>query len=151
MIGGILLIILALFGISIIFGKAKLEQFYKFVLFLIFAPLLLAVGVNHVLWLWSGLPFWMQALGILLLPFLLLSVLHAIFPKSSLVHLITDWLWDVLMFFLTFPIRLLYRGGRLIVQRERRPQRLAPHQTVVGRQPPLAQPRRNLGQPDHEE
>ena len=142
---------IAIFGILILFGKGKPEQFYKFVIFLIFAPVLLAIGFNHTLWLWYGLPFWIQILSLLLLPLLLLLVLRTLFPKSLFVRVITDVLWDTVVFAFTFPIRLIFRSGRLISQRERTRTRLAPHQTVIGRRPPLSQPRRRVGRFDDED
>ena len=52
MIGGILLLGIAVFGLMVLFGKGKPENYYKFLIWLIFAPVLLAIGYNHALWFW---------------------------------------------------------------------------------------------------
>ncbi|GEM_PF-5996088 len=152
MLTGILLLAIVVFGILVLFGQRDAGQFYKFVIFLIIAPVLLAVGINHVLWFWYSLPYWIQILGFVLMPFLLLFTLRSLFSKSPVVRAITDVLWDATVFAFTFPFRLLYRSVKLISLRERNRTRLSPHpQSVVGRRPPLVQQKRSGGGFDDED
>jgi hypothetical protein len=142
MVGGILLLAIAVFGILIMFGKAKPETFYKFVIFLIFAPLFLAVGVNHVLWLWYGLPLGAQVLSILLLPFLLSVSLRMLFPKAKWLQSLQTVVFQTLIYFVTFPFRFLWRAGQFFFRRERQIQQLNPYRPVVGAKPPVQNERR---------
>lgn len=146
MIGGILLLIIVVFGISIMFGKGKPENYYKFLIWLIFAPVLLAIGYNHALWFWLGLPLWMQILSILLVPFFVSAVLHIMFPKAKWLQSLQTAIFQTLIYIATFPFRFLWRAGQFFFQRERPVQRLNPYRPVVGGRPPLQNERREAGQ-----
>lgn len=137
MIGGILLLGIAIFGLMVLFGQADAKQYYRFLIFLIIAPVLLAIGFNHVVWFWAGLPLWAQILGLLALPFLLSAVLRQLFPKSKWIGEMQALLFQMLIYIITFPVRLLWRAGRLIFLRERNNVRLNPYRPVVGGQPPI--------------
>lgn len=146
MIGGILLLIIAVFGISIMFGKGKVGNYYKFLIWLIFAPLLLAIGYNHALWFWLGLPLWMQVLSLLLVPFFVSAVLRLMFPKAKWLQALQTAIFQTLIYVVTFPFRFLWRAGQFFFERERPPQRLNPYRPVVGGRPPLQNERREAGQ-----
>lgn len=146
MIGGILLLIIAVFGISIMFGKGKLENYYKFLIWLIFAPVLLAIGYNHVLWFWMGLPVWIQIFSILLVPFFAAAILRLMFPKAKWLQALQTTVFQTLIYAVTFPLRFVWRAGQFFFSRERRPQRLNPYRPVVGGRAPLQNERREANQ-----
>lgn len=137
MIGGILLLAIAVFGIRILFGQGKPESYYKFLIWLIFAPVLLAIGYHHALWFWLGLPLLMQVLCILLIPFIFSAILKLMFPKAKWLQDLQSVLFQSLIYIVTFPLRFLWRAGQFFFQRERPPQRLNPHRSVIGARPPL--------------
>jgi hypothetical protein len=142
MIGAILLLGIVIFGLQILFGKGKVETFYKFLIWLIVAPILISIGFNHFLWLWCGLPFWSQILLILLLPFLASALLRAMFPKAKWLQNMQAAIFQILIYIVAFPFRLLWRTGRFISQRERRTIRLNPYRPVIGGGIPLRSERR---------
>ena len=144
MIGGILLLAIAVFGLQVLFGK-KPDSYYKFLIWLIFAPMLLAIGYNHALWFWYGLPFWMQILSILLVPFLVSAILRLLFPKAKWLLDMQAIVFQTLIYVVTFPLRFIWRAGLFVFQRERRPQRLNPYRLVVGGRPPIQNQRREIG------
>lgn len=145
MVGGILLLAIVIFSISIIFGFGKVENYYKSLVWLIFAPLLLAIGYNHALWFWFQLPLWMQILSILLVPFLVSAVLRLLFPKAKWLQDLQAVVFQTLIYVVTFPLRFVWRTGQFIFQRERRAQRLNPHRPIIGGRPPLQNERREIG------
>lgn len=146
MIGGILLLGIAIFGLLVLFGKGKPENYYKFLIWLIFAPVLLAIGYNHALWFWFGLPLSMQILSILLIPFFVSAILKLMFPKAKWLQDLQKVLFQTLIYVMTFPFRFLWRAGQFFFQRERRTQRLNPYRPVVGGRPPLQNERRQTNQ-----
>ena len=137
MIGGILLLAIAVFGLMVLFGKGKIENYYRFLIWLIFAPILLAIGYNHAVWFWLGLPLWMQILSILLTPFIVSAILRIMFPKARWFQTLQTTIFQTFVYIITFPFRLLWRSGQFFFQQERRQQRLDPHRPVVGTRPPL--------------
>ena len=137
MILGILLLAVSVFGLSVLFGTGKVENYYKFLIWLIFAPLLLAIGYNHVVWFWFWLPLWLRILSILLVPFFVSAILRFMFPKARWLHEAQTVIFQTLIYAATFPLRFLWRAGRFFFQRERRTQRLIPNRPVVGGRPPL--------------
>lgn len=137
MIGAIILLGIAIFGLSVLFGKNKPDQLYQFLIWLIFAPILLAIGYNHALWFWFDLPLWLQILSILLIPFMISVILKLIFPKAKWIQSLQTTIFQTLIYSATFPFRFLWRSAQFLLQRERRPQRLNPIRPVVGARPPL--------------
>lgn len=137
MIGGLLLLAIAVFGVMVLFGKARPEQLFKFAIILIFAPVLLAVGYNHVLWFWLDLPLRTRALSLLLVPFFVSALLRLMFPKAKWLEGLQVVVFQTLIYLVTFPIRFLWRAGRFVFRRERRTARLNPHRPVVGGRPPF--------------
>lgn len=146
MIGGILLLGIAIFGLLVLFGQAKPEQIFKLAIILIFAPVLLAIGYNHAIWFWLGLPLWMQIISVLLIPFLVPAILKIIFPGARWLQDLQSIIFQTLIYAATFPFRLLFRSGQYFFQRERRNQRLNPYRPVIGGRPPLENERREAGQ-----
>lgn len=142
MIGGFLLLGIAIFGLMVLFGQGKPENYCKFLIWLIFAPVLLAIGYNHALWFWFGLPWWMQVLSLLLIPFLIGAVLKLVFPKAVWLQALPATVFQTLVYAVTFPFRFVWRAGQFFLQREHRPQRLNPYRPVVGGRPPLQNERR---------
>ncbi len=122
MIGGILLLAIAVFGLMVLFGKGNPENYYKLLIWLIFAPVLLAIGYNHALWFWLGLPLWMQILSILLVPFFAAAILRLMFPKARWLQDLQATVFQTLIYAVTFPFRFIWRAGQFFFQRERRPQ-----------------------------
>ena len=145
MINGILLLVIAVFGIQVLFGK-KPEDYYKFLIWLIFAPVLLAIGYNHAVWFWLGLPLWIQILSLLLVQFLVATILKLMFPKAKWLQSLQTAIFQTLIYVVTFPLRFLWRAGQFFFQRERRTQRLNPHHPVVGGRPPLQNERQEVNQ-----
>lgn len=145
MIGGFLLLAIAVFGLSVLFGKGKIEDYLKFAVWLIFAPVLFAIGINHVEWLWLGLPLWMQVLTVLLAPFFAMGVLLYFFPKAKWLRGLLEAVFQFLIYLITFPVRLVWRAGKFLLQKERSVSQLDSHKAVVGSKPPLKdqQHRRN--------
>lgn len=146
MIGSILLLVIVVFGLQILFGRGKPENLVKFVVFLIFGPILLAIGFNHLLWFWGGLPLWAEVLCLLLIPFLLAAFLKMAFPRAAWLNFIQAFVFDTVLFIFTFPFRFIYRAFRLFFQRERRRVPLDPYRPAVGRRPPILY-RRNDNRP----
>lgn len=147
MIGGILLLGIAIFGLMVLFGQGKPENYYKFLIWLIFAPLLLAIGYRHALWFWFGLPLWIQVLSFLLVPFLIGAIFRLLFPKAKWLQAIQAVAFQTLIYAVTFPVRFLWRAGGFFFRRERRQvQRLNPYRPVVGGRPPLQNERREVHQ-----
>ena len=126
MVGGILLLAVVIFSISVLFGKGKVENYYKFLIWLIFA-----------LWFWLGLPLWIQILSILLVPFLVSALLRIMFPKAKWLQGLQAIIFQTLIYSVTFPFRFLWRAGIFLLQRERRAVQLNPHRPVVGNRPPV--------------
>lgn len=146
MIGGILLLGIAIFGLMVLFGKGKPEHYYKFLIWLVFAPLLLAIGYNHALWFWTGLPLWMQVLSVLLAPFFVSALLNLMFPKTKWLQALQTAVFQGLIYLVTFPFRFLWRAARFFFQRERQAARLNPYRPVVGARPPLQNEPREANQ-----
>jgi FlaA1/EpsC-like NDP-sugar epimerase len=144
MVGGILLLGIAIFGLMVLFGKGKPENYYQFLIWLIFAPVLLAIGYNHALWFYFGLSLWMQILSVLLIPFLTATILKLLFPKAKWLQALLTTIFQTLIYAFTLPFRFLWRAGQFFFQRERRPQRLNPYRPVVGGRPPLQNERRQI-------
>ncbi len=142
MIASLLLLAIVVFGLRILFGQGKIEDYLKFLVWLIFAPVLVAVGYNHIQWFWLGLPFWIKVLSLLLVPFLISAVLHAMFPKTKWLQAVEATILQLLVFLVSFPFRFLWRMSSFMFQRERRTVRLDPHRPVVGNRPPLVAQRK---------
>ena len=138
MIGTILLLAIVVFGISILFGKAKIENFFSLLIWLIFAPVLLAIGYNHIIWLWYQLPLWAQVMSLLCLPIVLRVVLDTFLPKAKWLSEITRFVFDLLLSIVVFPIRFAWRAFRLLAEKEQRRPQLAPYHAYVGKRPPLS-------------
>ena len=137
MIGGIILLAVAVFGLSVLFGKGKIEDYFKFAVCLIFLPVLLGIGINHAEWFWLGLPLWMQVLTILLAPFLAIAVLFYFFPKAKWLQGLFEAVFQFLIYLVTFPMRFVWRAGKLLLNKERHITRLDSRRATVGSKPPL--------------
>ena len=137
MAGTILMIGIAIFGLLIMFGRADVNRFYKLVIFLIAGPILLGIAISHIGWFWAGLPAWGQVAAVFAAPFLFAAVLKALFPGDRMLGRALDILFDSLVYMVTFPMRLIWRSGRHVARRERRPLHLDPRRSVVGGRPPV--------------
>ncbi len=137
MIAAILLLAIVIFGLLVMFGQADPSRYYKLLIFLIVGPILLAIGFNHVVWFWLGLPLWAQMISVLLVPFLASSLLRLFFPKVRWLEDMQGVIFQTLVYAVTFPFRLLWRAGQIVFQRERHPTRLNPYRPVVGGRPPV--------------
>ena len=142
LVSGILLIAVLVFGLSIMFGKAEPDRFYKLLISLIIGPILLSIGFNHLVWFWGGLPLWTQVIAILLLPFLISAILRTVFPNAKWLQQTQAVLFQTLVYLITFPLRLLWRGGRLLFERERHGERLNPYNPVAGGRAPVIRERK---------
>jgi hypothetical protein len=141
MLGALLLLAIVVFGLLIMFGRAEPDRYYKFLIFLIIGPILLSIGFNHLVWFWLGLPLWAQVIGILLLPFFFSAILRIVFPNAKWLQQTQAILFQTLVYLVTFPVRLLWRAGRLIFERERNAVRLNPYNPVVGGRAPVIRER----------
>jgi hypothetical protein len=92
-------------------------------------------------WFWLGLPLWAQVIGILLLPFFFSAILRIVFPNAKWLQQTQAILFQTLVYLVTFPVRLLWRAGRLIFERERNAVRLNPYNPVVGGRAPVIRER----------
>ena len=137
MISAFLFLIILIVGVQILFGAGKVENYYKFLIWLILGPVALAIGFNHALWFWYGLPFWAQALSVVLLPFFASAFLRMLFPKAAWVKSLQSVLIDSLVYAVTFPLRFLFRATRLVSSREGRKIELNPLRPAAGRRPPV--------------
>ena len=137
MMGGILLIALAVFGLSWLFGFGKPERFVKFIIWLVFGPVLLSLLYSEWLSFFFEFPFIAKAGFLVAIPFLLLFALKLFFPNSTQIRSITDFIWNLLVFLLTFPFRLFWRSSKQISERERNRIRLQRYRPVVGGRAPL--------------
>lgn len=138
MIGGILLIGLVIFGLTVLFGKNKPDKMYQFIIWLIFSPVLIGIAYSHLWYLWSNCPWWLQLIFILTLPLLTPFVLRVMFPNSRWLQELNYHVFQFFIYFVTFPFRLIWRSTQFTLGQERRNQRLNPYRPVVGGRPPLA-------------
>lgn len=145
MIGGILLIALVIFGLSWLFGFGKPERLIKFIVWLVFGPLLLGLFYSEWYAYYSELSWFGQVAIIVAIPFLLLLALRSLFPQSKLVAATTGVIWDILVFSLTFPFRLVWRSGRQIANKEGNRIKLARYRPAIGGRPPLMASKRPSG------
>jgi hypothetical protein len=147
--GGLLLLALVVTGLGVLFGLVKPQRLAGFFAWLIFGPLLICLAYNEWLTAYRGLPPLLQLLTLVLLPFALLLILHIMLPKATWVRRLNEILFDLLVFFATFPFRFLWRAAQLVASRERHPVRLEPHQPVVGHRPRLRRPDHTRRNGDH--
>ena len=96
MIGGILLIALVVFGLSWLFGFGKPERFVKFIIWLIFGPLLLGLLYGEWRGFYFDLPLVAKAALLIAIPFILLCALRLFFPNSPQIRSICDFIWNLL-------------------------------------------------------
>lgn len=134
---GILLLAVIIFGFSLMLGKGKIENFFKFLILLLIAPVLITFGIDYLRCSYNSLPLWMQIISILLIPLLLLALLRLAFPKVGGLQKLQTLIFEALVFAFTFPFRFLWRSGRFIFQKEGRTTRLNPHRAAVGNKPPV--------------
>jgi hypothetical protein len=137
MIGGTLLIALVVFGLSWLFGFGRPERLVKFIVWLIFGPLLLSLLYNEWAVFASNLPWPARVALLVAVPFIVLFALRTLLPNSSAIRTIIDFIWDLLTFALTFPLRVFWRSTRQIADRERNRIRLQRIRPTVGGRPPL--------------
>jgi hypothetical protein len=137
MVAGILLLGLAIFGLCWLFGFGKPERLVKFVVWLTFGPILLGVFFGEWSSFYSGLPWYAQVMFLTALPFAILFGFRLFFPQSTLIRGTIDFAWSFLVFWVTFPIRLIWRSGRHVSERERNRTRLQRYRPAVGGRPPL--------------
>jgi len=149
MIGSLLLLSIVVFGLRILFGQGKIENYLNFLMWLIFAPVLLAIGYNHVLWFWFGLSIWIKVLCFLVAPFLVSAVLHVMLPKAKWLQTLEATVFRFSLSLAAFPFRFLWRIGRLVLEAERPAVKLDPHRPAVGNAPPLIFERAANRNPNH--
>ena len=137
MLGGVLLLALVAFGLSWLFGFGRPERFVKFVVWLVFGPLLLGLLYSEWLGFYSDAPILIRLIVWVGLPFVILLSLRFLFPNSPYFRRASEVIWDFFVFFLTFPLRLIWRSGRQISERERHRMRLERYRPAVGGRPPL--------------
>ena len=131
------MLVILIFGLGLMFGRGKVEDYFKLLIWLIFAPVLLAVGINQVVWLWNGLPFWLQILSILLMPVFVSVILRTLFPKAKWLQGFQETIFLTAVYLVTFPFRFIWRASRFVFQREHRTTLLEPYRPAVGGKPPL--------------
>ncbi len=148
MISGILLLSLVVFGLSWLFGLGRPDRLVKFIICLIFGPLLIGLFYNEWLNFYSELPLIGQIMIVVGVPFFLLFALRVLFPSSHGVSAATGVLWSLVVFVLSFPARLLWRSGVQIADRERNRVRLQRHRPAVGGRPPLVHYRNRADRDD---
>ena len=96
MLGGILLIALAVFGLSWLFGFGKPDRLVKFIIWLIFGPLLLGLLYSEWLSFYLDLPLVAKAVLLIASPFVLLFALRLFFPNAPQIRSICDFIWNLL-------------------------------------------------------
>lgn len=137
-----LVLALTITGICIMLGYLKPESIYKILIWLIAGSLLLSLAYSEWTQFYANLPLWLQCIGLILLPFILLFLLRFLLPKAAWINRLQQAVLDALVYFLTFPVRLIWRAGRQIVDREHHRIRLQRHRPAVGGRPPLRTPER---------
>jgi hypothetical protein len=110
---------------------------------IVFAPSFFLCVARYVAAIYGSLSFAEQLLFIALTLLTSLLVIMALFPKASWFRRLTGALFDLFIFALTLPVRILWRSVRFILARERHVIHLTTAQPVVGRRPPLRQETRN--------
>lgn len=137
MLAGILLISLVAVGLCWMFGFGRPERLVKFLAWLTFGPLLLGLFVNE----WTSYYYeqsWFVRIALLAaVPFLILFLIRFLFSDSRFVKAATDYVWELLIFGMTFPVRLLWRSGLQISEREGNRIRLQRYRPVIGGRPPF--------------
>jgi len=137
MVAGILMLAVVIFGVCVLFGLGNREDFYKFLIWLIVAPILLSIGFNHAVWFWSDLPLVARIGFLLASPFVVSALLPAFFPGARWIVIIQGVLFESLVSIFLFPFRFLWRAGGIFLDRERRAPGLDQYRPVVGGRPPL--------------
>jgi hypothetical protein len=140
MLEAILFLAILIFGIQILLGAGKIENYYKFLVWLLFAPLIAAIAWNHLVWLWQGMPLWMRIVSLAVLPFAAAALLRMKFPRTGWLNTTLTLFFDLIVSIAAFPIRFAFRVIKLVLDRERRSARLDPYRAVVGNRPPLERP-----------
>lgn len=137
--GGVLLIALVVTGLGVLVGWMRLQRLAGFLIWLIVGPLLIGLAYNswHVAFL--ALSPLEQILFIACLPFALLLIVRAAFPKAVWSKRLFDGLFGLLVFIFTLPFRFIWRCLLLISQRERHTIELSHTPSVVGRRPQFNQ------------
>lgn len=137
MIGQLLLLGIAIFGILVMFGRADIKRILWLIPVLIFGPILLSTASSHLVVFWDSLsPFWKFVTSVSL-AFVLPTAVRTFFPRMRWPDAFLDVLGRAATWVVAFPFRILYRAGLLIFDRERRPQRLVAHRRTVGGAPPF--------------
>jgi hypothetical protein len=137
MFGGVLLLALVVFGLSWLFGFGKPERFVKFIVWLIFGPVLLGLLYSEWLSFYSDATFLVKVIIWVGVLFVILLSLRFLFPSSPYFRRMSETIWDFVVFFLTFPFRLIWRSGRQVSEGERNRARLQRYRPAVGGRPPL--------------
>lgn len=137
MIGGILLIALTIVGLSWLFGYGRPDRFIKFIIWMIFGPLLLGLLYNEWLQFYSSLSPAVQVGSLLLVIPLVLFLARLLLPATPFTRAINEFIWDGVVFVITFPFRLVWRCCKQFASRERNRIRLQRYRPAVGGRPPL--------------
>jgi hypothetical protein len=128
----ILVLLVALVGLSFIFGGFKSERLTRLLMWLALAPLAVCLVQGFIYGAYAHLSPTARLLLLILSPFVLLVLLRSLFPSS---RVFTDALLNTLVYLLTLPVRILWRSLRLIMERERHRIDLSRTPVVVGRRP----------------
>ena len=131
--GSILILIVALVGLSFIFGGFKAERLTRLLIWLVLAPVVICFFSGVIANAYSQLSPYQQIVVLALLPFAILIIIRSLFSGSRFVKQIVDALIATFAFLLTLPFRILWRSVRLVAERERHPVQLSPTPVVVGR------------------
>ncbi len=137
MIGGILLLSIAVFAIAVMFGKADPKRVVWLVAILIFGPIVLLIGRDQFAWLWSSSSIATKIVMVILFLFIARAGIRSVLPNTKWVDALIEITFRSAVSVIAFPFRLCFRIGQLIFDRERRPRRLDPYRPAVGSAPPL--------------
>jgi hypothetical protein len=143
--GGVLLLAICVFGLLVLFGKADSNRFYKFLIFLIVAPILVSIGISHLAWFWDGSSITTKILLILALPIIVLTLPRMFLPKAWGVDGLLGGLFQAAVSIISFPLRLVWRVAAYVFGHERRSVPLDRYRPAVGTRPPVLERRITRG------
>jgi len=136
MINAILLAAIAVFAISVLFGRSKPSALFRFAGVLIAAPILISITTGYLISIYSSSPFWLKLVLILITPFVLIVAVRTAFPGSPGVRRAEQISFQVVASVAALPIRLLGHFFRALLGSERRIYELDAERPIVGSSPP---------------
>lgn len=136
----LLLLMIVAIGFGIMFGwSPEPKRLIYLLVWFIVAPTLLICAAQRALAAYQDFPFSERLLLIIAVSFAALFILSVLLPKAGWLKRLNAALFELFLFTITLPVRVLWRSVRLIYTRERHVRHLSAVEAIVGNRPPLRQ------------